>query len=153
VALASFWAFFILTAPSSFRFGFLPTGDVTAQNSSERLFSSIVMLAGAIFYALVLGSVTNAISELSSCDQAMILKMKVADRFISRYNLDQAMANRLKQSTRLQGEWTNEGFEDLFRSCHPGGPLSLPSPSLFTILALFALCIIYACSKALILHS
>jgi hypothetical protein len=34
--------------------------------------------------------------------QAMLLKMKVVDKFISRYNLGTEMAHRLKQSTRLQ---------------------------------------------------
>jgi CRP-like cAMP-binding protein len=108
---ALYWAAMTLTT--------VGYGDVTAQNKWEMLFSTAVMIGGAIFYALVLGSVTSAIQELSSGDQAMLLKLKLVDKFIGRYHLKPEMASRLKQSTSLQGEWSNEIFQDLFRSCHP----------------------------------
>ena len=95
-------------------------GDVSASNQYEMIFSSVVMVLGAIVYSVVLGSVTTAIQELSSGDQAALLKMKLADKFISRFNLQHSqLAARLKQSTKLQDEWSHEMFQDLFRSCHP----------------------------------
>jgi CRP-like cAMP-binding protein len=108
---ALYWAVMTLTT--------VGYGDVSAQNKYEMLFSSCVMVGGAIFYALVLGSVTSAIQELSSGDQAMLLKMKMADKFIGRYNLNTEMAGRLRQSIVLQGEWSNDSFAEVFHSCHP----------------------------------
>ena len=108
---ALYWAVMTLTT--------VGYGDVSAQNKYEMIFSSVVMVAGAIFYALVLGSVTSAIQELSTSDEQMLLKMKVVNKFIGRYNLNSEMASRLKQSTMLQGEWSNKMFDDLFESCHP----------------------------------
>jgi hypothetical protein len=94
-------------------------GDISAQNNYERLFSSFVMIVGAIFYALVLGSVTSAIQELSAGDPELKQRMKTVSKFINRYNLSDDMAKRLKQSTRLQGEWNDGLFQALFETCHP----------------------------------
>jgi hypothetical protein len=93
-------------------------GDVSAVNPFEMVFSSIVMVCGAIFYALVLGSVTTAIEELSSSDQEQLDRVKKLDKFISRYNINSEMAQKLKQSIRLQAEWRTD-FDDLFEACHP----------------------------------
>jgi CRP-like cAMP-binding protein len=108
---AYYWAVMTLTT--------VGYGDVSAQNHYEMIFSSFVMVAGAIFYALVLGSVTNAIQELSSGDQALLTKLKTVDKFITRFNLNSSMSKRLKQATRLQGEWNHEMFEDMLDACHP----------------------------------
>jgi hypothetical protein len=108
---AYYWAVMTLTT--------VGYGDVSAQNKYEMIFSSVVMVAGAIFYALVLGSVTSAIQELSSGDQALLLKMKTVDKFIARYNLNSTFSKRLKQATRLQGEWNHEMFEEMLSACHP----------------------------------
>eukprot|EP00935_MAST-01C_sp_MAST-1C-sp1_P001686 g1686.t1 len=95
-------------------------GDVSAANKYEMVFSIFVMVAGAIFYALVISSVTQAIDDLGTSDKTLMLRLKKSEEFVARYNLNPDLARRLKQSIRMHSEWkTGNEFDDLFDCCHP----------------------------------
>jgi CRP-like cAMP-binding protein len=77
-------------------------GDISAQNEYEMIFSSCIMVGGAIFYAVVLGSVTAAITTLSSSNRPYLQRVRVVDRFVKHYALPDELANRIKETTDFQ---------------------------------------------------
>jgi CRP-like cAMP-binding protein len=95
-------------------------GDVGAVNEYERWFSSFVMVLGAIFYAVMLGSVTSAIQELSVSNTGVLDKLKKMDRFVKRNNLSNDLADRLRETIKLQLQW-DEDHEVVsqFKNLHP----------------------------------
>ena len=107
---AFYWAIMTLTT--------VGYGDVSASNNGEMCFSAAVMIFGAIFYAVVLGSVTKAIDGLGAADASLVLRIQKAEQFVKRYKLSDDLAIRLKQSVKLQDQWRTE-FDELFECCHP----------------------------------
>jgi len=77
-------------------------GDISAFNELEMIFSSIIMVLGAIFYAVVLGSVTAAITTVSSANRPYTERVRVVDRFIKHYGLPDELAQRIRDTTDYQ---------------------------------------------------
>jgi hypothetical protein len=75
---------------------------VSAANEYEKMFSIVVMVIGAIFYAVVLGSVTAAIQSISSSSEPFLEHMRCIEKFIKRHNLCDELADRLRQTTAFQ---------------------------------------------------
>lgn len=91
---AYYWAIMTLTT--------VGYGDISAANEYEMTFSALVMVAGAIFYAVVLGSVTAAIQTVSSSNRPYLTRVRVVDHFIKHYGLPEGLATRIRDTTDFQ---------------------------------------------------
>jgi len=77
-------------------------GDVSAANEYEMFFSMVVMVAGAIFYAVVQGSVSSAIDSISNKSRPYTQRVRLLEKFIADYQVHSSVANRLRTTTSLQ---------------------------------------------------
>jgi len=91
---AMYWAVMTITT--------VGYGDISATNEYEMLFSSLIMVMGAIFYAVVLGSVTAAIQTVSSSNRPYLSRVRVVDRFIKHYGLPEELSTRIRDTTDYQ---------------------------------------------------
>jgi CRP-like cAMP-binding protein len=109
---AFYWAMMTMTT--------VGYGDVSAQNEIEQIFSVVVMVGGAVLYAVMLGSVTASVQELISDNTDTVVYQKSVERFIKHYKLSTGLANRLRQTTMLQLQWTQQQqMNELFEHYHP----------------------------------
>jgi CRP-like cAMP-binding protein len=117
-----YWAVMTLTS--------VGYGDVSAANEYEKLFSIVVMVIGAIFYAVVLGSVTAAIQSISSSSEPFLEHMRCIEKFIKRHNLCDELADRLRETTAFQWQQLESAnIEQVMGHFHP----ELTSEILLTI--------------------
>jgi hypothetical protein len=109
---AFYWAMMTMTT--------VGYGDVSAQNEIEQIFSVVVMVGGAVLYAVMLGSVTASVQELTSSNTDTVVYQKSVEKFIKHYKLSAGLADRLRQTTMLQLQWTQQQqMNELFEHYHP----------------------------------
>ena len=89
---ALYWAIMTLTT--------VGYGDISAGNMTEMIYSSIIMIIGAIVYAIILGHVTAAVQTLDSAKQPLLDKLERLQNFIgsNSYGINESLSDHILQT-------------------------------------------------------
>merc|ERR1719258_636358 len=75
------------------------------------IYSSIIMVIGAVIYAVILGSVTAAVGSLDSQKQPLLDKMERLQNFVASNGIGEAMSQRILETHQYM--WNvNSSFDD-----------------------------------------
>ena len=79
-------------------------GEVAPTNASEYLFGDLVLLAGAVFFAAWLGSVSAVISSMTVEEGPLVAAEGVHEHLFKRFGVGEGLARRMQEITRFQWE-------------------------------------------------
>ncbi|XP_012556302.2 potassium voltage-gated channel unc-103 isoform X1 [Hydra vulgaris] len=94
--------YFTLSSMTSVGFG-----NVSANTNIERLFTIIIMLAGALMYAIIFGNITAIIHRLYSGLARYHSTMRRVRRFIRFYQIPSPLRQRLEDYSQYDYSYTN----------------------------------------------
>lgn len=81
-------------------------GDITAVNSVERIFCSLVMLVGIFLYSYVISSITNLISNLDDRKNKLTNKMKMLNELAHQFNISKLFYKKLSKALEYENSRT-----------------------------------------------
>ena len=73
-------------------------GDLSAGNVAEMIYSSVIMIIGAVIYAVILGSVTSAVTTLDAAKQPLLDKMERLQNFVASNGVGEILAERILET-------------------------------------------------------
>lgn len=88
-------------------------GDIHPYNTSERLFTSGVMLIGIFIYSYIIGSLTNLLSNLDTRKAKLTKKLEILDNLTQEYGFNQSFYKKLTVALEYQHLNNRQELSDL----------------------------------------
>lgn len=88
-------------------------GDIRPYNTTERLFTSGVMVIGIFIYSYIIGSLTNLLSNLDTRKAKLTKKLEILDNLTQEYGFNQAFYRKLTVALEYQHLNNKQELSDL----------------------------------------
>ena len=75
-------------------------GDITAQNTYERILSIFLMFGGVFFYSFTIGTLSSLLSELDAKEASFDLKLSTLIQIKKQFNISESLYKRIKRAMK-----------------------------------------------------
>lgn len=77
-------------------------GDVSADSPWEQIYATLVMIFGAVVYAIIIGNVTSVIQEFTKDHRELLLRKEIIDHYATHCSMSSALQKRITDTIDYQ---------------------------------------------------